>query len=310
MEDQNRAGAGRADGQQSGSNTKQGETVNVAPFGMNPRMITESGLSNGAHRLWCFLDGRHGDQGYDAFGLHYIADRISAQTESVSLWADELKSYGLIDIAGEGSEKRRLRLLGNPSRKGHEPKWRSEDIPPPKARHHGSRGSAAKRAEMESLGSDESKRTGPRHQCIGVRKRDGGRCKRPVKEGQFYCREHEDQDPYAVASADIFPEKQESNLPAKQEGPSRSAGTPLVLCNSYQEVVLGEGGSSSLSSVSVKEESFVSENTGGAEILANASTGEILEDASDVELPGPPVPSMSIGWHQRQNERERQLANA
>ena len=231
---------------------------------MIPQMLIESGIPDGPFRLWCFLDGRHGDQGYDTFGLHFIAEHLGKQTETITEWAEYLRDLGLVRIDGEGTQKRHLVLLGNPSREGHAPKWRSEELPPVPRRHHpsGTRGSVAKRAEMDQL-----TRQVRRHNCIGLR-RDGERCKRFVRDGHHYCKVHSDQDAFGSHGTKC-PDQQESKLPTQQEVHSCPAGNvfleyrnPLSSeVHSYEGFGLGDLAlGSDLSSLSTEAEAFLKPN--------------------------------------------------
>jgi hypothetical protein len=125
----------------------------VEQFAMVPRRIIESGIADGPFRLFCMLDGRTGSIGYDAFGFHYLADRLGKQTETISSCAQALEDLGLVKIHRNGGGKASIELLYNPARNLYPADGVRPEIPPAVPRHHkpGSRGTEAHGAELQLL---------------------------------------------------------------------------------------------------------------------------------------------------------------
>jgi hypothetical protein len=271
-----------------------------SPFAMVPRELIESGIPDGPFRLWCCIDGRRGEQGYDPFGYHFLAERLGVQTETVSRWAEWLEDHKLAKIDGRGTQKRTIRLLGNPARKGD--RYSFPGLPLVPTRHHpsGSRGTAAKRAEMDGIDTREHRSYAV---CVGITRATGKQCKRHPKAGQLYCQLHEEQDPAISTRLNILPDKQESNFPAQQETPFPNGGNPLSSWDSCEGVGVGNA---------VLEAFEISDDSAEEVAEIDCHTGEILNNSGGgietEEKFAPIVGSRTIGAIRRQRERERAAA--
>jgi hypothetical protein len=125
----------------------------VEQFAMIPRRIIESGISDGAFRLYCMVDGRRGSIGWEPFGFHYLAERLGKQTETISRCAHALEEIGFVKVHRGGGGKAAIELLYNPARNLYPATGVLPEIPPAMPRHHkpGSRGTEAHGAELQFL---------------------------------------------------------------------------------------------------------------------------------------------------------------
>ena len=243
-----------AEGTPSSSNTGHGEnvsahkpkTVRIKPaegstpqFAMVHRVLIESGISDGAFRAWCFMDGRAGDQGYDVFGYHYIAERIGHQSETIGGYMRELEGLGLVHIppANRGAKKH-VKILWQPSRGISPTTGEIPELPPAPTRHHstGTHGSAAKSLEMKRYAKVEPSR----------------------RTGDF--------------SANL-PDEQETNLPDERDSTFPTNGNPLSSEASYEGVVVGNSGYEGVFSSLPDDEAADVEFY----VAADFETGELLE---------------------------------
>lgn len=103
-----------------------------------PRSVIESGLSNGAIRLYIYLDLTQGDRGRPAKGYAAVGQKINMKRQTVSRHSRELVKAGLVEEIEErpdpptsGRPAVTMRVIHNPARKKENP---SAQVRPPTPR--------------------------------------------------------------------------------------------------------------------------------------------------------------------------------
>ena len=118
------------------STTSNTDANTSRQFAMVPPTFIMSGLSDGAFRLWTYLEFRCGTQGYASFGYAYIAERLGVQRDTVRRWAEELEELKLVHLdRGKGRSKVFIHMLWQPPRL-NEPIIPHPVLPPVAERSH------------------------------------------------------------------------------------------------------------------------------------------------------------------------------